>query len=203
MTAVKDPLKCPECAAQMHEVYTEANYGRVIMVDQCKRCGGVWFDRWELYFLTDESLRSLEHVDIAAFIAPNAAARVKKSGHECPRCEKELISFIDPMLPKDTDIKRCAGCHGLWLNRGAIGKYKSRRQELRGTLLNELKDTSQDTRPNTTKIEMLKKLQKELDVKSLAYERPAEPDEPIKPKEFAADLGLLALDALLSMVFKI
>ncbi len=208
MTAVKfkDPLKCPECGAQTHEVYTEANYGRVIIVDQCKRCGGVWFDRWELYFLTDESLKTLEHVDAAAFIAPNATPPVKKSSHECPRCEVELVAFIDPMLPKDAEIKRCAGCHGLWLNRGAIGKYNSRRQELRGVFLNGLKETGRDApngKPNV-RIEMLKKLQKELDVKSLAYERPAEPqDEPIKAKDFAADLGLLALDALLSMVFKI
>jgi len=204
MTAIKDPLKCPECAAQLHEVYTEANYGRVIIVDQCKRCGGVWFDRWELYFLTDESLKSLAHVDTAAFMASNAATHAKKSGHECPRCEKELVVFTDPMLPKDTDIKRCAGCHGLWLNRGTIGKYGSRKQELRGALLGELKKTAQDKHPHNARIEMLKKLQKELDVKSLAYERPAEPqDEPIKAKDFAADMGILALDALISMVFKI
>lgn len=204
MTGVKDPVKCPECGAQLHEVYTEANYGRVIIVDQCERCGGVWFDRWELYFLTDESLKTLAHVDTAAFIASNAIAPLKKNGYECPRCARELVSFIDPMLPKDADITRCAGCHGLWLNRGTIGKYTSRRRELRGALSNRFKETSHDTRPHNAKIEMLKKLQKELDVKSLAYERPVEPqDEPIKAKAFAADMGILMLDALIGMVFKI
>lgn len=111
-------LICPECGAGLDEVRPGMHYGRFAVVDRCSVCAGVWFDRWELYSLTEEGLRSL--MDARAY--PDSAARAGGSG-KCPRCSIMLVPFNDPGLPEKTNIKRCEGCSGMWLDRADIEKY--------------------------------------------------------------------------------
>ena len=33
----------------MKNVKTVAHYGRPLILDQCEKCGGLWFDRMELF----------------------------------------------------------------------------------------------------------------------------------------------------------
>jgi Zn-finger nucleic acid-binding protein len=192
-------LKCPECGAALRDVYAEANYGRVLLLKQCKRCGGVWFERWELYFLKDTGLASLASVDIQLL-----GAHITKGGDKpsaCPECSKELKPFTDPLLPKDARILRCPGCSGLWLNRVGIRGYADYRASLKKTQAVLSPDAYQK------RLEVLKKLQKELDTKGLQAEPRPGPsffDMPeIDRKEFAKDFGFLILQALFRLVFKV
>jgi len=190
-------LICPECGGALHEVWASANYGRVLMLDQCKACGGVWFDRWELYFVTDRSIKDLEAVDSAAFSAPVAPHPLKGN---CPRCEKELARFIDPNLPKDALIERCPGCKGLWLNRGELGKYAAHRRAFRGVRGDE---------PGTAETSALKHLQKELKIGDISMPTTLElaaselkDAPPMSTREVAKDMAFLALQSLMRLVFK-
>ncbi|MCC6502738.1 MAG: zf-TFIIB domain-containing protein [Deltaproteobacteria bacterium] len=190
-------LICPECNGPLHEVFAEANYGRVLLLDQCKVCGGVWFDRWELYFVTDRSIKDLEALDAASFAARNPVDGGKGL---CPRCEKELAVFIDPNLPKDALIERCKGCNGLWLNRGELKRFAAHRKTFRAS------------RPEysnaASEIGALKNLQKELKLGNLAVPTTLElasnlqNEPPVNSKEVAKDLAFLALQSLVRLVFK-
>ncbi|CAG1066774.1 hypothetical protein BAC1_02407 [uncultured bacterium] len=190
-------LLCPECGGFLHEVYAAANYGRVLLLDQCKGCGGVWFDRWELYFVTDKSIRDLEAIDAASFaaaVAPHAAKG------KCPRCEKALAIFTDPNLPKDALIERCPGCNGLWLNRGELGKYAAHRKVFRG---------ERDGEPGAAETSALKHLQKELKIGDIAMPTTLElaaselkEARPMSTREVAKDMAFLALQSLVRLVFK-
>jgi len=196
MTETKK-LICPECGGGLHEVYAAANYGRVLLLDQCRGCGGVWFDRWELYFVTDKSIKDLEGIDASSFVAPVAPHPAK--GH-CPRCEKELAIFTDNNLPKDALIERCPGCNGLWLNRGELGKYAAHR--------NAFHAKRPDYNAGTAELDTLKHLQKELKVGNIATPTTLElasnlrNETPINSKEVAKDLAFLALQSLVRLVFK-
>lgn len=186
-------LYCPGCGGRLREVWAEANYGRVLLLDQCDSCGGVWFDRWELYFVKPASLKSLHAVDFKTFLSENP---FKKGSGECPRCSVSLVSFNDPLLPKDATIKRCERCSGLWLNRGDLSKYAIHREAHRG--------------PDGPAAELstLKHLQKELNTKNLG--RPTtlelasalENEPPIDTREVVKDMGFLILQSLLRLVFK-
>lgn len=196
MTETKK-LICPECGGSLHEVYASANYGRVLLLDQCRGCGGVWFDRWELYFVTDKSIKDLEGIDASSFIAPVAPHPAKG---QCPRCEKELAVFIDNNLPKDALIERCPGCNGLWLNRGELGKYAAHRKAF------QAKRPDYDS--GTAELDTLKHLQKELKLGSIAMPTTLElasnlrNETPINNREVAKDLAFLALQSLVRLVFK-
>lgn len=189
-------LLCPECACALSRVYAEANYGRVILLDQCMRCGGVWFDRWELYFVKESSLKSLEAVDVEALLAPVPRSRDVIG---CPSCGLGMALFNDPVLPRDVSIMRCAACRGLWLNRGDIGRYARHKEGLRGA------GTRVSPADGALGLETLKHLQKELRTEGIAPARgglAAVDDGPIEPKELAKDIGFLILQTLLRLFFK-
>lgn len=115
-------LKCPQCAAEMNQVTAEASAGYLIMLDQCRCCGGIWCDRWELYPVTAAAAARLDSVDEAAL---SAVVPPSDSQHECPRCRARMRRFRDPALPQDARIERCPNCDGMWLNRGELRRFKN------------------------------------------------------------------------------
>ena len=123
---------CPECGNSLKEVYAEANYGRVRLLDQCERCGGIWFDCWELYHLKDAEAKRLDIVNQNSLLTENPT--IQGSGL-CPKCSNmSLMEFPDPNLPADSKIDRCPKCNGLWLNRGELKKYKEDKIKKRSRL---------------------------------------------------------------------
>lgn len=125
-------LICPECGSSLNEVYAEANYGRVLLLDQCNNCGGIWFDTWELYYLKDVEAKRFDTVNLNSLLAKSPA---QKGAGFCPRCSGiALEPFHDPNLTADSRINRCQRCNGLWLNRGELVKYEEHKNKLRSRL---------------------------------------------------------------------
>lgn len=194
MAAEEKKLVCPGCADTLKEAWAEANYGRVLLLDQCASCGGVWFDRWELYFAKAASIKSLHTVDMKAFLGP---VPLRTGSNECPRCSTALVPFTDPSLPGDATIKRCSRSAGVWLNRGDLLKYASHKERFRPASFGPAPE-----------IKALKSLQKELNTSkigiptTLELASALENDPPIETKEVVKDMGFLILQALLRLVFK-
>lgn len=195
MGPVGKRLQCPGCAGELKEAWAGANYGRVLLLDQCASCGGVWFDRWELYFAKAESIRSLHAVDVKAFLG---AVPPRTGSGECPRCSTALVPFTDPSLPQDATIKRCPRCSGVWLNRGDLLKYSTHRQRF----------AAPAPAGPAEEIEVLKSLQKELNTSKICIPTTLElasaldNEPPVETKEVVKDIGFLILQALLRLVFK-
>lgn len=188
-------LRCPECPAVLKGVWAEASYGRVIQLNQCPRCGGVWFDRWKLSFVKEGSLSALSRMDIDAFLAKIEG---RKEEGKCPACSVALKDFRDPLLPKDAIVRLCALCHGLWLNRGSLRRYAEHRAALKGVKIKDLDEKE---------VAALRRLQKELDVRSIE-EPKAVPghllDSPeVDTKEVLTDMAFVILQTLLRLVLKI
>jgi Zn-finger nucleic acid-binding protein len=188
-------LMCPGCALTLAPVYAEANYGRVLLLDQCPGCGGVWFDRWELFFIKGDALENLSRLDESALLALNPT---QKGTDACPRCSSALAAFTDPALPADSTIKRCPRCNGLWLNRGELRRYSIHRRSF---------DVGRAPSPDRAiGVEVLRRLQKELKAETLAAAPEPEGEAldapPLDGGEFAKDMGFLILETLLRLVFK-
>jgi Zn-finger nucleic acid-binding protein len=107
----------------MHEVAARTRTGYLIALDQCRQCGGVWCDRWELFPLAVEEARRIDPVDEARLHAPTDVA---PAPGRCPRCTTALQAFRDPWLPADAAIERCRVCDGMWMNRGELARAKQR-----------------------------------------------------------------------------
>lgn len=194
---------CPECGGSLKKVYAEANYGRYLLLDQCQNCGGIWFDRWELYFLKEDEANRLDPVDREMLFC--LLSFVKGSGL-CPECKVDLEPFKDPNLPKDAKIERCPQCNGLWLNRGELKKYKEHKAVLR----KRQQDLPQQRQTliagdEKKRLEALQNLGKALSTRVTPQINvsPALNSPEIEPAELAKDLVFVILQALLRLVLKI
>jgi len=111
----------------MHQVKIVAHYGESIIVDQCEKCGGIWFDESELFRAKQEEAERMEVLNTGILRTPST---IEHPNLICPRDETAMYRFTDKYFPKDIVLVRCPSCHGIWLNRGIFTKYQQFRQEL-------------------------------------------------------------------------
>jgi Zn-finger nucleic acid-binding protein len=112
----------------MREASVRADPGRLIVLDQCSICGGIWCDQWELFPVEPEESERLDPVD--AKLLKNSISLKKKTLY-CPRCADRLQSFQEPLLPSEIHLQRCRRCHGIWLNKGQFRGYKGFQRKTR------------------------------------------------------------------------
>lgn len=111
----------------MHQVKIVSHYGGPIFVDQCEKCGGIWFDESELFRAKQGEAEKIEALNAEILRTPST---IKDLNLICPRDETAMQQFIDKYFPQDIVLVRCPSCHGFWLNRGVFTKYQQFRQEL-------------------------------------------------------------------------
>ena len=111
----------------MHRVKIAGHYGEPIVIDQCKTCGGVWFDESELFRAKQGEAERIEALDAAML---QTATTIENPRLICPKDEAAMQLFTDRYFPTDVVLVRCPSCHGIWLNRGTFTKYQQFRQEL-------------------------------------------------------------------------
>lgn len=76
-----------------------------VTIDQCSKCGGIWFDPDELEtILGDKAVTPF-------FIASGAGVNDE---YKCPRCKTAMVEFSYPGT--STLIDACQTCHGIWLD---------------------------------------------------------------------------------------
>jgi Zn-finger nucleic acid-binding protein len=118
---------CPNENVEMHQVRIESHYGQPIILEQCKGCGGIWFDESELFSAKQGEAEKIELLDSEILRTPS---KIEKSVLKCPRDQAELFWFNDRYFPKGIILERCPSCNGIWLNRGHFTKFQKARQEL-------------------------------------------------------------------------
>jgi len=112
---------CPQCAVPMQSVTTTGHYGRRFVVDQCRQCGGIWFDRYEHHRVSDDEVAVIDVLNVDELVT---SKQVQKTLH-CPVDGSELYVFNDPQYPKDIVLEACGRCGGMWFNRGEFASYRS------------------------------------------------------------------------------
>lgn len=111
----------------MRQVKTVGHYGGPIIVDQCEKCGGIWFDESELFRAKQGEAEKIEILNTEILRTPST---IENSNLICPRDQTAMHHFTDKYFPQDIVLVRCPSCHGIWLNRGMFTKYQQFRQEL-------------------------------------------------------------------------
>ncbi len=119
---------CPNENIKMQQVKVESHYGQTVMLDQCPKCGGIWFDRLELYSVKQGQAEKIELLNVDTLRTPSLIENYELL---CPRDSVKLVHFSDPFFPKDIIIAHCPVCNGFWLNRGEFIKYQNYRQSLK------------------------------------------------------------------------
>jgi len=93
----------------MCAVAVDARYGRVVAVDVCDGCGGLWFDQQESQQLSPGAvLRLLERLTLRP-------ARGVQPRSPCPRCRQTLQEIQDQQRATRFTYRRCPAGHGRFI----------------------------------------------------------------------------------------
>jgi Zn-finger nucleic acid-binding protein len=114
----------------MHEVTARANPGTLIQLDQCRKCGGIWCDKWELFPVDSDEAERIDVKDAVDESLLAAPVKVVRRSLYCPRCTAPLQRCKDPALPRDHHLERCSRCDGIWLNRGEMKRFKRHQRKI-------------------------------------------------------------------------
>lgn len=114
-----ETYRCPNDDGVLRRVSALSRLGQTIAIDQCDRCGGIWFDRFELFQVDEKEAVRLDSVDSQTLSYPIGEHKQPL----CPKCGQPLTVFRDPNIPANIQILICSGCEGLWLNHGALAGY--------------------------------------------------------------------------------
>lgn len=120
-------MLCPNDNADMHQVKILSHYGQPLFLDQCEKCGGIWFDKSELYRAKQGEAEKTDLLDVDSLRSP---AFLENKVHLCPKDRAKLFRFDDKYFPRGIIVERCPVCSGFWLNRGEFTKFQKARQEL-------------------------------------------------------------------------
>lgn len=119
---------CPICPGlPMEKITIGAGPGRLLL-DGCRRCGGVWFDAGEV-----DRLRGLGMKAIEAQVNLNAEAHRKRCGRcqasysrnddRCPACKAPNVircptctGMLEVVRPGRAKLDACRRCRGVWFD---------------------------------------------------------------------------------------
>ena len=108
-------MLCPKCRKA---TLAEMQVGDVrTVVDQCRSCGGIWFDRKELEAIMDLAARDM-----------TIPATAEETRRTCPRDFEKLLTFRYPQT--EVMIDMCRRCDGLWLDGGELTEIRKIRSQL-------------------------------------------------------------------------
>jgi Zn-finger nucleic acid-binding protein len=121
-------MLCPYDNAELYEVRIESHYGQPLFLEQCKSCGGIWFDKTELYKAKHGEAEKVELLDAEGF---RTQSEIHNARFLCPKDQSELLQFTDKFFPVEIIVERCGICDGFWLQHGEFMQYQETREELR------------------------------------------------------------------------
>ncbi len=110
-------MKCPKCNGELAEQTFLTQSGEVV-IDKCKRCAGIWFDKGEAELLRDDwTSVSVDDGDQFLGMIYNEIRNI-----DCPRCQQPMKSINDP---KQTHIlyEICSE-HGFFMDAGEFSDFR-------------------------------------------------------------------------------
>ena len=102
-------MQCPQCHQSMHTIVMDT-----VTVDECARCGGIWFDQGELDAVVESAQPDLAWLEIG-FWKNQDDFRATATDWPCPRCRRYYLTRLeDPDTATTTAL--CNHCRGIWLD---------------------------------------------------------------------------------------
>lgn len=108
-------MNCPICNHPMHHHRFDE-----ITLNECGRCGGIWFDAGQLDQLKEITDPDLRWLDID-FWKSLTEFEVTHHPLKCPHCQRVYLTKIREKHT-DTSVLTCNQCHGIWVERNQLIK---------------------------------------------------------------------------------
>lgn len=103
-------MKCPNCDGKL-----EAKIFKKVRIEECSKCGGLWFDRDELKKAKDSTDEDLAWLDFDIFEDKESKYHKSESHKLCPRDESQLSKLT--YSHSNVSIDACPVCYGIFLEK--------------------------------------------------------------------------------------
>lgn len=123
--------KCPSCSVKMECVATNQIYGQRLEIDQCARCGGIWFDDMEIYTVAPDSLEEVKAVSGDLFSSLHSTQSQNDISLTCPNNHGSLQEFDHDKFSEHIKMYNCIMCNGTWAHHTHIKAFVKQRDTLR------------------------------------------------------------------------
>mgnify|MGYP001274935749 FL=1 len=115
-------MECPGCQFDMREHELDG-----VMIDECKRCGGVWLDAGEAEELVKKAPTPREALQKKKLELLRqwqvAALNPRETDRKCPRCPEPLMRVNYKDIP-GLQIDKCRSDCGMYLDKGELEKVR-------------------------------------------------------------------------------
>jgi hypothetical protein len=106
-------VTCPGCRHESTPLTLDGQYGRVLTIDVCHACNGVWFDGHEDLHLAPSGVIAL--FQAMAEAARGGARQPMANRKVCPRCQTGLLRAHDRRRDTRYEYFRCSQGHGRFM----------------------------------------------------------------------------------------
>lgn len=118
-------MSCPSCANLLQRLSVTTNSGGRFGVDHCGRCGGTWFDPYEINRIPYHEIVRLAKVTVLPKKLPKSLGK-----NLCPRCHRKLKKYSGETVAIGVSLLRCGKCHGIWATQKTLEKFKKHQEEV-------------------------------------------------------------------------
>ncbi|MBI3379399.1 zf-TFIIB domain-containing protein, partial [Candidatus Gottesmanbacteria bacterium] len=115
---------CPTCGNLLQKLSVTTNSNGKFDVDHCGRCGGTWFDPYEINRIPYHEVSRIAKLTVLPQKSPS-----EQLFHKCPRCHKDLVSSHYESVPKGVSMLRCSKCGGIWATQKALTEFKIHQED--------------------------------------------------------------------------
>jgi Zn-finger nucleic acid-binding protein len=110
-------MKCPKCQGEFEEQTLLTQSGEVV-INKCKRCAGIWFDKGAAELLKDNwTSVSVDDGDQTLGMIYNEIRNI-----DCPRCHKPMEAVTDP-TQSHINYEVCPD-HGFFMDAGEFSDFR-------------------------------------------------------------------------------
>lgn len=117
-------MYCPSCGNLLQKLSVTTDSGGKFDVDHCGRCGGTWFDPYEINRVPYHEVVRLAKLTVL----PKETPKTLKA-HLCPRCYTKLKKYQGESMARGVCLLRCSKCHGVWGTQKALEEFKKYQRE--------------------------------------------------------------------------
>lgn len=114
-------MECPKCHLDLVSRVIEST-----VVNECRQCEGIWFDKDELRQVKDATDPDLLWMDFDIWNHPEAIA-VASGSATCPRCR--IAMHVLDYDSTGVQIDYCDQCSGIWLDKGELAGIIARLEQ--------------------------------------------------------------------------
>ncbi len=111
-------FRCTVCKVFLEPITTKTKYGLKLVIEQCPKCRGIWFDKWDLFQIDLNLALEIDQKNII-----KKESKLKHKDSHCPKCRIKIFDYKDINFPKGVKAKYCKSCSGFWLPKGELNKF--------------------------------------------------------------------------------